>query len=125
MTELILVLGAVLILLPTGFLSQLPWEGLGFLLIFKTVIAIIATIMVGRMQPLRSRALVSRGTGLILGHVVGLLVGGILGGRYGGLLLGIIGMVGGYLLVGQVGSRISYAIGLQLEKLFPSGEKAG
>jgi hypothetical protein len=123
-TELLLVIGAMLILLPTGFLSRLPWEVLGFLLIFKTVIAIIAAILVGGMQPLKSRVLVSRGIGLILGHIVGLLLGGILGGRYGGLLLAIIGMVGGYLLVGQVGSRISYAVGLQLERLVPSGEKA-
>ena len=124
-TELILVIGAVLILLPTGFLGQLSLNVFGFLLFLKTVIAIIAVIIAGDMEPLQSRMLFSRGAGLILGHVVGLLLGGILGGRYGGPLLGIIGMVGGYLLIGRVGSKISYAIGLQLERLFPSEEKAG
>ncbi len=124
-TELILVIGAVLILLPTGFLSQLPLEVFGFILLFKTITTIIALILVGNMQPLQPRVAVCRGAGLILGWIVGLLLGGILGGRYGGTFWAIIGLVGGYLLVGQVGARVSYAIGMQLEKTFPSNEKAG
>ncbi|MBI3739961.1 MAG: hypothetical protein HY258_13015 [Chloroflexi bacterium] len=124
-TELVLVIGAVLILLPTGFLSRLPLAVFGFVLLFKTITTIIALIIVGNMRPLQSRVSVCRGAGLILGWIVGLLLGGVLGGRYGGTFWAIIGLVGGYLLVGRVGARISYAIGAQLERLFPSGEKGG
>ena len=123
-TELLLVSGAVLILLPTGFLKELPLDILGFLLIYKTIIATIVLIIVSRNR-WQDRLAFIKGGGYLLGRVVGLLLGGILGGQYGGWFLGIIGLVGGYLMAGRVGARISYLIGLQLERQFPIDEKAG
>ena len=125
LTELILVIGALLILLPTGFLHELPLGIFGFLLLFKTIITTIAVIIAAGTQPQQPRVLLSRGVGLVLGHVIGLLLGGILGGRYGGPFWAIVGIVGGYLLAGRVGARISYAVSMQLERLSPSEEIAG
>ena len=86
-TELILVSGAVLILLPTGFLRQLPLGVLGFLLVYKTLIATIVLIIMAQKR-WQENAMIVKGGGMLLGHVVGLLLGGILGGRYGGGVLG-------------------------------------
>jgi hypothetical protein len=115
-TELILVSSAVLILLPTGFLSQLPLDIFGYILVYKTVIAAIVVIIIGRNR-WTERLNIVKGGGLLLGHVVGLLLGGILGGRYGGIFWGIVGIVVLYLLVGRIGAKISFAIGSQLDRL--------
>ncbi len=96
-----------------------------FIILFKTAVAIIAALVAARTQPIQPRASISRGAGFLLGHFIGWLVGGILGGRLGGWLLAIIGILAGAVLIGQVGAKISYALALQLERLFPSGEQAG
>jgi hypothetical protein len=114
--------GAVIILLPTGFLKQLPLDIFGYLLLYKTIIAIIAVIIIARNQ-WAERLNILKGGGLLLGHVVGLLLGGILGGRYGGVIGGVVGIVILYLLVGRIGAKISFAIGNQLDRLSPPTEQ--
>ena len=122
-TELILVSGAVIILLPTGFLKQLPLGVLGFLLAYKIIITTISLIVVARNR-WQERLTIIKGGGMLLGNLVGLLLGGILGGRYGGLFWGIVGAIGLYLIVGWIGAKISSAIGSQLNTLLPSMEQA-
>lgn len=121
-TELILVSGAVLILLPTGFLKQLPLGVFGFLLIYKTIIATIVLIIMDRKR-WQEHVLIAKGGGMLLGHVVGLLLGGILGGRYGGVFGAIVGVISLYLLVGRIGAKISSALGSQLDRIFFSTEE--
>jgi hypothetical protein len=121
-TELILVSGAILILLPTGFLKQLPLGVLGFFLIYKTIIATVVLIIMDRKR-WQEQAVIVRGGGLLLGHVVGLLLGGILGGRYWGVLGAIVGVITLYLILGRIGAKISSAIGNQLNRAFFSPEE--
>jgi hypothetical protein len=116
-TELILVSGAVIILLPTGFLRQLPLGVLGFLLVYKTIIATIVLIVIAHNR-WQENSVIVKGGGLLLGHVVGLLLGGILGGRYGGVFWAIVGIISLYLIVGRIGAKISSAVGNQLDRLF-------
>src|SRR5574341_1226495 len=104
-TELILVSGAVLILLPTGFLKQLPLGVLAFLLIYKTIIATIVLVIVARNRWQDHLTLI-KGGGYLLGRVVGLLLGGILGGRYGGLFWAVVGVITFYMLIGRIGAKI-------------------
>ena len=115
-TELILVSGALLILLPTGFLKQLPLDIFGYVIIYKTIIAIIVVIIMGRNR-WAERQNILKGGGLLLGHVVGMLLGGSLGVRYGGGFWGLLGAVVLYLLVGRIGMKVSFAIGNQLDRL--------
>jgi hypothetical protein len=121
-TELILVSGAVLILLPTGFLEQLPLRVLGFLLIYKTIIATVVLIIMDRKR-WQEHAVIVKGGGLLLGHVVGLLLGGILGGQYGGVFWAIVGVISLYFIVGRIGAKISSAIGIQLDRIFSFTEE--
>lgn len=121
-TELILVSGAVLILLPTGFLKDLPLDVLSFLLIYKTIIATIVLIIMARKR-WQENAMIVKGGGMILGHVVGLLLGGILGGRYGGVFWAIVGVISLYLIVGRIGAEISSAVGNQLDRIFSYSEE--
>jgi len=122
-TELILVSGSVLILLPTGFLKQLPLGVLGFLFAYKTVIATIVLIIVARNR-WQEHLTIIKGGGYLLGRVVGLLLGGILGGRYGGIFWGIVGAVSFYMIFGRIGAKISFAIGSQLDRIFSPSQDA-
>jgi len=121
-TELILVSGALLVLLPTGFLKQLPLGVIGFLLIYKTIIATIVLIVMDRKRS-QYHAAIIKGGGILLGRVVGLLLGGILGGRYGGVFGAIFGVIILYIIIGRIGAKISSIIGAQLEKFFFSSEE--
>lgn len=124
LTELILVSGAVLILLPTGFLKQLPLGILAALLVYKTLIATVVLIIMARNR-WQDRLTLVKGGGYLLGRVVGLLFGGILGGRYGGVLWAIVGAIVLYMLMGRIGAKVSFAIGNQLDRIFSSSEEAG
>ena len=121
-TELILVSGAIIILLPTGFLRQLPLAVFGFLLVYKTIIATIVLIIMDHKR-WQENTLIVKGGGMLLGHVIGLLLGGILGGRYAGVFGAIIGVISLYLIVGRIGAKISSVIGNQLDRLFSSTDE--
>lgn len=124
LTELILVSGAVLILLPTGFLKQLPLGILAALLVYKTLIATVVLIFMARNR-WQDRLTLVKGGGYLLGRVVGLSLGGILGGRYGGVLGAIVGAIVLYMLMGRIGAKVSSAIGNQLDRISSSSEEAG
>jgi len=120
-TELALVSGAVLILLPTGFLKNLPLGVLGFLLVYKTIIATIVLAIMARKR-WQENAVIVKGGGMLLGHIVGLLLGCILGGRYAGVFGAIVGIIVFYLIVGRIGAKISSAIGNQLDRIISPTE---
>jgi hypothetical protein len=115
-TQFVLAVGAMLVLAPTGLLAHLPLELLGGLLAYNVAIAtLVAAIVAGNVGG--DEQAVQRGAGLLLGHLVGLIVGGVVGGHYGGTLWAIAGAVVLYFVVGWIGSRISLAVGRELESL--------
>jgi hypothetical protein len=118
-TQFILAAGAIIILLPTGLLSLLPLQMTGALMAYNVAIATFVAAIISGQQGQNERS-IQQGAGLVLGHLVGLVVGGFLGSHYGGPVWAIGGAVICYFLVGWIGSRISLAVGSELERLATS-----
>ena len=115
-TQFILLIASVLVLLPTGILFQLPLGMLGALFLYNVLIATLVAIVL-TSHSLENKPAVTKGAGLVIGHFVGLVLGAFIGSKYGGTLWAILGAGGLYFIVGWVGSRISVAADLELEKL--------
>lgn len=115
-TQLILIVGALLILLPTGILFQLPWSMLSALFIYNIIVATLVAVVLTN-HSLQNKPAVVKGAGLVLGHLVGLVLGGFLGSKYGGPVWALVGAAVLYFVVGWVGSKVSVAAGTGLEKL--------
>ncbi len=105
-TQLLLGIAAVVVLLPTGLLTSLPWPMLAALLTYNVLIATLIAIIVNRHTLTGSSADV-RSVGLVLGHFVGLVLGASLGWKYGGTPWAIAGASALYFAVGWVGSQVS------------------
>lgn len=115
-TQSVLVVAAVLVLLPTGLLFQLPLGTLGAIFLYNVLIATLVAIMLTNHSLENTRAVV-KGAGLVIGHLVGLVLGAFIGAKYGGTLWAILGGGALYFFVGWVGTRISMAADRELEKL--------
>jgi MFS family permease len=89
---------------------------MGALMAYNVVIATFVAAIISGQQGQNERS-IQQGTGLVLGHLVGLVLGGFIGGHYGGPAWAIGGAVICYFLVGWIGSRVSLAIGAELERL--------
>jgi hypothetical protein len=114
-TKLILVSGAAILLLPTGVLSRSPLGIIGFLLVYKIIIAIAAVAFVAHKKR-QEHSVILGAAGLVLGRFVGLLLGGFLGFTYGGTIGGVVGIIAFSFLVGRLGSKISLMIGKWLDQ---------
>ncbi len=115
-TQFVLLAGAIIALLSTGLLGNFPWNTMAFLLIYNVIIATLAALFLTNTSP-QNKTPVLKGDGLVLGHLVGLAMGAFIGSRYGGTATAILGAVLGYFVVGWLGSRISFAMGLELDRL--------
>ncbi len=115
-TQLILIVGALLILLPTGILLHLPWSMLTALFVYNIVVATLVAVVLTN-HSLQNKPAVIKGAGLVLGHLVGLVLGAFLGSEYGGPVWALVGAAVLYFIVGWVGSKVSLATGAALEKL--------
>ncbi len=115
-TEFVLAVGAVIALLVADLLSELPLTTIAFLLIYNTFIATLVLLMLARNDG-QDKTVIVKGGGLILGHLVGLVLGGLLGSKYGGVVWAVIGAVGLYFIIGQIGSTLSSTIGLEVDRL--------
>ena len=122
MTEFVLAVGAVTVLLVTGLASQLLSDRIGFLVGYNVVIATLVLLVLANNNG-QDKKVILKGGGLVLGHLVGLVLGGLLGLRYGGVAWAIVGAIGLYFIVGQVGSRISFAIGTEVDRLTAPSRK--
>ncbi len=116
LTQFVLAAGAMIVLLPTGLLATLPLPMLGALMAYNVAIATFVAAIISGQQGQNPQS-IQKGTGLVLGHLVGLVLGGFLGSHYGGIAWTIGGAVIGYFLVGWLGSRVSLGIGTELERL--------
>ncbi len=115
-TQLVLAMGALLVLAPTGLLGQLPLSMLSFLLIYNILIAtLVAVILAHNGSPDRSGIL--KGGGLVLGHLVGLIMGAFAGAHYGGLGWAMGAAIVLYFVVGWLGSQLSAWIGNELDRV--------
>ncbi len=123
-TEFVLAVGAVIALLVADLLSALPLTTIGFLLIYNTLIATLVLLMLAKNDG-QDKTVIVKGGGLILGHLVGLVLGGLLGSKYGGVLWAIIGAIGLYFIIGQIGSTLSSTIGLEVDRLTAPSKKRG
>lgn len=121
-TESVLVLGATIILLPTGLLNRLPLAVIGLLLAYKSIIAAIATTFMASKR-WGEHLLIARGAGLILGRFVGLVLGGMLGAAIAGVVGGIVGLVLLGFLIGRAGGWISLATGNWIDRLTSPSER--
>jgi hypothetical protein len=117
-TQFVLIVAAIFVLLPTGLLVQLPWRMLGILFSYNIIVATLLAVLLTNCS-LQNEPAVTKGAGLILGHLVGLFLGAFLGSKYGGLLWGLAGGAALYFVVGWIGSKISTAAAAVLEKLAP------
>ncbi len=115
-TQFVLLIAAVILLLPTGLLLQLPLPMLGAVFLYNVIIATLVAIVLTNNN-LDNNPSVIKGAGLVLGHLVGLTVGAFVGSRYGGTLWAIVGAAALYFLVGWIGSKVSTATATELEKL--------
>ncbi len=115
-TQGILAIGAIFVLLPTGLLGRVPWGTMGFLFSYNVIIATLVGLILMNASP-ENRNAVLKGGGLVLGHLVGLVLGAFLGALYGGAALAIVGAAVLYFVVGWIGSKISFTVGGELEKL--------
>jgi len=115
-TQFILAIGAMILLVPTGLLASLPLQMLGILMAYNVLVATFVAAIISGQQGQNEES-IERGAGLVLGHLVGLVLGGFVGGEYGGPVWAIGGAVICYFVVGWVGSRISLAVGNELDKL--------
>jgi hypothetical protein len=115
-TQFILAIGAILIVLLTGLLGRLPWSMIAFLLAYNIIVATLVAVILTN-NSLQNKKPVLKGGGLVLGHLVGLIVGGFVGSHYGGAVMAAIGAVALYFVVGWLGSKVSYAVGGELDRL--------
>ena len=114
-TQLILALGAVVVLLATGVARGLPWSMIGFLFLYNVLTAtLIGTMLCSRCEDNKRAAV--RGGGLVLGHLVGILLGAVIGLRYGGLGWALAGGALMYFVTGWMGSQISQAVASYLDR---------
>jgi hypothetical protein len=123
MTEFVLAVGGVIVLLAAGLGSQLPSERIGFLLAYNVIIATLVLLVLANNNG-QDKKVVLKGGGLVLGHLVGLVLGGLLGLEYGGVAWAIIGAIGLYFIVGQIGSGVSFAIGAEVDRLTAPSKKS-
>jgi hypothetical protein len=123
-TEIILVSVAALILLPTGRLSGLPLEIIGYVLIYKIIIA-IAVVNVAAYRNWQEHSILLRGIGLLLGRFVGLILGGLLGIIFGGAVGAILGAVVVTFAMGRAGSWISFKLGMRLDQMVSFSQREG
>lgn len=114
-TQLVLAVLALLILLPTGLLERMPWGMIVIALAYNIVVATLAAILFTRNGDENKPGML-KGSGLILGHLVGLMLGAFVGLRYGGALGAITGAASLYFLLGWIGSRISVSAGAELDR---------
>ena len=115
-TQFILAVGAIIVLLPIGLLGHLPWGMMGFLLAYNVIVATLAGVFLASNSA-QNKTPVLKGEGLVLGHLVGLILGAFIGIHNGGLGAAIGGAILLYFLVGWLGSRISFAMGCELDRL--------
>jgi len=116
LTQFVLAAGAMMILLPTGLLALLPLPMMGALMAYNVAIATFVSAIISGQHGQNERS-IQQGTGLVLGHLVGLVLGGYLGAHYGGPAWVIGGAVICYFIVGWIGSRVSLMVGMELERL--------
>jgi hypothetical protein len=114
-TQVVLAIFALAIVVPIGLLGQLPWSMIGFLFAYNVVIATLIALALNSHSP-ANEAPMTRGCGLVLGHLVGLLVGGFLGLKLGGFVWSIAAAAVLYFAFGWIGSRISAAVGAYLDR---------
>ncbi len=114
-TQFILAMGAVIVLLPTGLLDLLPWSMVGFLLVYNILISALVAVILAQ-RGLSDRVAILKGSGLVLGHLVGLTLGGFVGAKYGGTLWAIAGAVALYFVVGWIGAWVSLLVGNELDR---------
>jgi hypothetical protein len=122
-TEFVLAVGAVIALLIADLLSELPLSTIGFLLAYNALIATLVLLTLAKNDG-QDKKVIVKGGGLILGHLVGLLLGGMLGSKFGGVVWAIIGAVGLYFIIGQIGSGVSFTIGAEIDRLTAPSKKA-
>lgn len=125
MNALILVAAATMFLLPTGIFNRIPLWVFGFLIAFKTIIALFVAVIAVGVQPRQPIASLSLGVGYVQGRFFGMVVGGILGGVLGGIIGAIAGLLAGTILVGRGTARMSSYFGEQLARKFALEENAG
>ncbi len=115
-TQMLLSLGALSVLGPTGLLGRLPWRMLAVLSCYNMLVAALSAILLTSYSP-QNRMAAIKGAGLVTGHLVGLVLGGFLGSKYGGLPLAVIAAILLYFAVGQLGARISLLASASLRRL--------
>ena len=114
-TQIVLIVAAILLIAPTGLLGHLPWTMISFLLLYNIFISTVVAVIIAR-DGSADRLAVLKGSGLVLGHLVGLILGGFVGAHYGGVTWAIGGAVILYFIGGWIGSRISLLVGNQLDR---------
>jgi hypothetical protein len=115
-TQFVLAIVALVVLLPTGLLVELPLGMLGALFLYNVLIATLVAVIL-TSNSLENKPAVTKGEGLVLGHLVGLVMGAFIGSKYGGPAWAILGGAGLYFFVGWIGSKISRAADAEWEKL--------
>ncbi len=107
-TQSVLVAAAATVFFLVGSRTRVPWGVFIPLQAYnRIVVSLIAALLTTRES--RSTGRAARMTGLLLGHLSGLLLGAFLGIRHGGPFLGAAAGIVMYFVLGWLSSRISSA----------------
>ncbi len=122
-TQIVLAMGAILILLPIGLLGHLSWSMVSILLAYNVIVAtLLAVILTNRSA--ENKTPVLKGEGLVIGHFVGLFLGAFIGIHLGGTAIAIGSAALLYFAIGWLGSKISFAVGTELDRLASSPQES-